>query len=201
MNDREKVDAYIGKRPEWAATLEAARRILLDAGLDETVKWGAPAYTLDGRVVVGLGGFKNHCALWFHQGVHLSDPAKKLVNAGEGVTRGMRQWRLARGERPDLRLVRAYALEAVANQRAGRAIRPARRKAPPEPPEELAAALAADARLKAAFEGLTPGRRREYAEHIGGAKRESTRLARLERARPMILAGAGLHDRHRRGRA
>lgn len=200
MSDREKVDAYIGRRPEWAPTLEAARRVLLDAGLAETVKWGAPAYTLDGRNVAGLAGFKNHCALWFHQGVFLEDPAKKLVNAGEGATRGLRQWRFARGERPDLRLLRAYVLEAVANQRAGKAIRPVKRKAPAAA-AELDAALAADPRLKAAFEGLTPGRRREYAEHIGGAKREATRRARLEKARPMILAGAGLHDRYRRGGA
>ncbi len=197
MSDREKVDAYIGRRPEWTATLEAARKILLDAGLTETVKWGAPAYMLDGRNVAGLAGFKNHCALWFHQGVFLEDPAKKLVNAQPGVTRGLRQWRFARGERPDLRLVRAYVLEAVANQRADKAVRPAKGKAP-APPAELEQALAADARLKAAFEGLTPGRRREYAEHIGGAERERTRRARLERARPMILAGEGLHDRYRR---
>ena len=48
-----------------------------------------------------------------------------------------------------------------------------------ELPEELQAALAADAEAKAAFEGLSYTHRREYVEWVSGAKREATRRARI----------------------
>ena len=61
-------------------------------------------------------------------------------------------------------------------------------------PEELAAALEADADLRAAFEALTPGRKRGYVLHISGAKQARTRASRVEKWTPRILQGKGLHD-------
>ena len=52
-----------------------------------------------------------------------------------------------------------------------------------------------DAVFREAFEGLTPGRRREYILQIGGAKQSKTRASRVERYAPRILAGKGLRDR------
>ena len=43
-----------------------------------------------------------------------------------------------------------------------------------------------------------PGRQREYNDHIGSAKREATQLARLDKVRPLVLAGKGLHDKYRK---
>ena len=62
----------------------------------------------------------------------------------------------------------------------------------------LAAALAAAARLQEAFDEFTPGRQREFAEYIASAKREATRLSRLEKIKPMILDGVGLNDKYRK---
>jgi len=50
---------------------------------------------------------------------------------------------------------------------------------------------------KAAFRKLTPGKQREYAEHVVSAKRDDTRLRRIEKVLPMITAGIGLHDKYR----
>jgi hypothetical protein len=58
-----------------------------------------------------------------------------------------------------------------------------------ELPEELQAALAADAEAKAAFEGLSYTHRREYVEWVSGAKRDATRRARMERAVGMLRDG------------
>jgi uncharacterized protein YdeI (YjbR/CyaY-like superfamily) len=69
----------------------------------------------------------------------------------------------------------------------------------PAPEPELAAELQerldADPKLKAAFEALTPGRRRFYNIHISEAKQSATRAARVEKCIPKILAGKGLQDR------
>jgi len=62
----------------------------------------------------------------------------------------------------------------------------------------LKEALALDGELSDAFETLTPGKQREYAEHIATAKQEKTRLSRLEKCIPMIKSGTGLHDKYKR---
>jgi hypothetical protein len=47
-------------------------------------------------------------------------------------------------------------------------------------PPELVDALAADPAVRAAFEGLAPSRRREYADHVAAAKRPETSARRAE---------------------
>ena len=58
-----------------------------------------------------------------------------------------------------------------------------------ELPPELAAVLAADSEVRAAFDRLSYTHRREYVEWVSGAKREETRRARLERAAAMLRDG------------
>ena len=190
-----RVDDYLAKHDQWREQFLAFREVLLAAGLSEDIKWGIPAYLSDGKNLIGFAGFKQHCALWFHQGVFLKDAAGKLTNAQEGKTQAMRQWKFAHGEAVPRELLREYALEAIENRKAGKKVKPVSRQL--QVPEELKNAMSSDAELRKAFIGLTPGRQVEYADHIGGAKQEKTRLARLEKARPLILAGGGLHDKYR----
>jgi hypothetical protein len=58
-----------------------------------------------------------------------------------------------------------------------------------EVPAELAAVLAGDADLRAAFDALAFTHRREYAEWVGDAKRQTTRDARAAKAAQMLRAG------------
>ncbi len=191
-----RVDDYLAKHEQWREQFLAFREVLLAAGLSEDIKWGIPAYLCDGKNLIGFAGFKQHCALWFHQGVFLKDAAGKLSNAQEGKTQAMRQWKFAPGEPVPRELLRDYALEAIENHKAGKKVKPVSRQL--QIPEELENAMSSEGELREAFTGLTPGRQKEYAEHIGGAKQEKTRLARLEKARPQILAGIGLHDKYRK---
>ncbi len=190
------VDDYIAQADRWRDEIARLRAILLDVGLDETVKWGSPCYTRDGRNVVGIGAFRSYFGLWFFQGALLADPAKRLVNAQPGKTRAMRQWRMQSAADIRPRLVRQYASEAAELAARGREIRPRRRPAASLPPE-LEAALGADNAARTAFDKLTPGRRREFAEFIAGAKRAETRERRVARALPLIREGRGLNDRYR----
>jgi uncharacterized protein YdeI (YjbR/CyaY-like superfamily) len=54
-----------------------------------------------------------------------------------------------------------------------------------------------DKTLKTAFEKLTPGKQKEYIVYINEAKREATKLKRLEKIKPMILDGIGLNDKYK----
>ncbi|HUV12768.1 MAG TPA: DUF1801 domain-containing protein, partial [Acidobacteriota bacterium] len=190
-------EAYIEAHEPWCETLKLLRNIMRRSELAETVKWGAPCYTLEGKNVLGLGAYKSYCGIWFFQGALLKDPAKVLVNAQEGKTKALRQWRFQAVQDIDETLVAAYVAEAVENQRGGREIKADRRK-PVTIPPELTKALEADVEAAAAFNHLTNGKQREYVEHIAEAKRSETKRKRLEKILPMIREKRGLHDRYRK---
>ena len=196
MKRAETVDEYIDSAANWKGALVRLRKILNSTELEETVKWGAPCYTVDGKNVVGVGAFKSYCGLWFFQGALLADKRKFLVNAQDGKTKALRQWRFQSASDIDARLIKSYVKEAIEIQRKGLAIKPERSKQV-DLPSELADALRADKKTHGAFESLTPGKQREYANHIADAKREATKISRLEKVLPMIRDGKGLHDKYR----
>ena len=94
-------------------------------------------------------------------------------------------------------LVLAYGKEAIANQKAGKEIKPERKVKAVIIPKELEDYLNNDQDLRLAFEALTPGKQREYCEHIASAKREATKQSLLEKITPMILNGVVLNDKYK----
>ncbi|MGP1346552.1 MAG: YdeI/OmpD-associated family protein [Phycisphaerales bacterium] len=196
------VDEYIASLNRWQDEIARLREIVGSAGLEETIKWGAPAYTApdpDGKPVnvVGIVAFKAHFALWFHQGALLTDPDRHLTITEGGKAKAMREWRFESPRDIKPRPIKAYVKEAAALAAQGQAIKPERRGELVEVPPELAEALKSRAKTRKAFEALTPGKRREYAAHIAEAKREATKQTRIEKILPMIEAGVGLHDKYK----
>jgi len=191
------VEEYISQSDRWEPELSKLRKILTSTELTEEVKWGAPCYTCDGKLVVGLAAFKEHVALWFHQGALLEDRDQVLINAQKGRTKALRQWRFTKIEEIKVRQIKSYLKEAIELHRAGRSV-PIARNQPVVIPAELKSALAADAEAKSGFESLTPGKQREYADHIATAKRAETKENRLAKILPMIVDGKGLHDKYRK---
>lgn len=196
MKRHETVDDYIESAEQWQAELTRLRKILRSTDLEETVKWGGPCYTHDGKNVVGMAGFESYFGLWFHQGALLADKRKVLINAQEGKTKALRQWRFRSKKEIDARLIKAYVMEAIDLQQQGKEIKPRRNQAVKVPPL-LESALGKNKKTRAGFEKLTPGRQREFAEYIADAKREETQLKRLKKILPMIQAGKGLNDKYR----
>ena len=135
MNRASTVDEYLEKSPEWRDGLTLLREVLNATTLKEEVKWGGPCYTIQGKNVVGMAAFKSYLGLWFHQGVFLSDPGKKLINAGEGKTKGLRQWRFSSTDevKNNIEMIAQYVAEAIANQEAGKEIKVERKRHSPFP--------------------------------------------------------------------
>ncbi len=185
------------KNALWEAEIGALKDIIAKTELVEAVKWGGIVYTINNRNVLGIGGFKNYFALWFFNGVFLSDPKNVLVNAGEGVTRALRQWRFASAAEIDEKTIRAYLKEAIANERAGKQIKPESRSKDFAVPELLQQALDQN-KLAGAFQRFTRGRQYEFVEYINSAKLEKTKIARIEKVLPMIAGGVGLNDKYRK---
>ena len=198
MTASEKVDAYIEKHAHWKDELTTLRRVFNSTELEEEVKWGAPSYAANKKLVAGLGAFKHHCAIWFHQGVFLKDLSGKLKNAQEGKTKAMRQWRFEKGDEIPESLVVNYIQEAIENCLAGKEIKPVRNTAKNVAiPPLLKIAFDTNKELQTAFNKFTPGKQREYCEFIGSAKQEATKLRRLEKSIPMIINGIGLNDKYK----
>jgi len=196
MKKAKTVDSYIGEHPTWSKELSILRKLLQKTELVETVKWGMPVYTLGGKNVVGITGFKKHFGFWFYQGSFLSDPEKLLRNAQEGKTKGMRHLNYSDIKEVDKKIAAAYIKEAIANQKAGKMIKAVVKSA--KLPAELIAALDKDKKLAKAYETFSMGNKKDFCEYISSAKMEKTKLRRLDKILPMILEGEGLNDKYKR---
>lgn len=183
------------KSSKWPEELDKLKAIINTTGLKETIKWGGPVYTYNGKNVLGIGGFTHFFTIWFFKGVFLKDESGILVNANKGNTKGLRQWRFTSIDEIDEKRILAYVHEAIAVEKAGLSITPDKKET--VVPEYLAAQLDADPDLKNAFEGFTPFKQREFCEYIAEAKQDKTKSARFEKIRPLIQQGKGLNDKYR----
>src|SRR6476661_5570460 len=80
-----KVNFYFDKEEKWRDEIEALRKIVLDCGLTEELKWGCPCYTDSGKNIVLIHVFKEYCALLFFKGALLDDPDSLLIRQSENV--------------------------------------------------------------------------------------------------------------------
>ena len=170
------------------------RRVLGGLPMKEERKWGKPTYTVDGKNVVIVHGFKEYFALGFFQGAMLKDPRKVLVQLGQVHAGRVMKFTSAKDIRAKAAIIKAYVREAIAVDKNGLRMQP--RKTSDFPvPEELTAVFRRDAHFKRAFDALTPGRRRSYLYHFAAAKQAATRVARIEKAMPAIFEGRGFLER------
>lgn len=197
MKKVNSVEEYIESHEQWVEALTILRNIINSTEMEETLKWSSPVYTINGKNVLGLGAFNHHFGLWFFNGVFLKDEKKLLINAQEGKTKALRQMRFTTIEDIDKKTVLTYVKEAIENQKLGKEIKVDRSKKETIIPEELKQELNKDTSYCSSFNNLTPYKQREYSEYIETAKREATKISRLEKIKPMILQGAGLNDKYK----
>ncbi len=189
-----KVDWFFIKDSKWIAEYSALRTILLSFNLNEELKWGCPCYTLEGKNIVLIHGFKEYCALLIFKGVLLNDKAKLLVQQTANVqsSRQIRFTNLQDIEKHE-KQVKAYIKEAIALEKAG--VMPVLKKtAEFTMPDEFKKRLAKMPQLKQAFNQLTPGRQRAYLLFFAAPKQSATRESRIDKCIPSILNGKGLND-------
>ncbi len=196
MSDTDKIEAYYNKEGPFRDGINALRAIVLKTELSETLKWGSPIYTVEGKNVLGIMSFKHHFGLWFFQGVFLSDPLKVLENASEGKTKAMRHWKFKSGEELDTQNIQIYIKEAIENQLKGLVIKPSKKK-DIERPKELINALKSNTDLLNIFNSLSLAKQKEYYRFISEAKQAKTKKSRIQKILPLISSGKGLNDKYR----
>ena len=181
-------------RERWKAEIAAMREVLAGLAMKEERKWGKPTYTVDGKNVVIMQGFKEYFALGFFQGALLKDPKKVLVQLGQVHAGRVMKFTSAKEITAQAATIKAYVREAIAVEKAGLRMKPKKTSDFPVP-EELSERFRKDPRFKRAFEALTPGRQRSYLYHFARAKQSATRVARIEKAMPAIFEGRGFLER------
>ncbi len=189
-----KVDWYFNKAEKWQKELELLRRIVLDCGLTEMLKWGVPCYTYQEKNIVLIHVFKEYCALLFHKGALLNDANGILIQQTENV-QAARQIRFTSVQEvvETEEVLKAYIFEAIEVEKAGLKIT-FKKASEFDIPEEFEKKLGEKPELKAAFHALTPGRQRGYILYFSQPKQSKTRDARIEKFMQQILDGKGLND-------
>lgn len=195
MNRPKSAEDYIISQENWENLLRQLREIILSTELMETIKWGIPTYTLKGKNVVSLASFQDYAGLWFFNGVFLQDELQVLVNAQDGTTKAQRQWRFTKNDRIDAEMIKLYLEEAIQNQKAGMELKP-KKKALVQS-ELLNQELQKHPKLQQCFKMFTPGLQQEFIRFIEEAKKEETKISRIEKIKPLILNQIGLNDKYR----
>lgn len=178
----------------WIGGLNALRRICLDMGLEETVKWAHPCYMHAGRNIAIFGAFRTDFRLSFMNAGLLNDSEGVLEPQGpNSQTPSMIRFTAVEQAGDMEPVIRAYLRQLMDHAEAG--TKPPKAEREIDMPDELAEALDADPELAEAFQALTPGRQRSYLFSLNQAKQSATRAARIEKFRTRIIAGKGALER------
>lgn len=184
MSTDPRIDAFIAKAAPFAQPILERFRAVVHAAIPdavETIKWGMPHFTLNGKILAGMAAFKAHAA---------------LIVEGAGERHGMQGGGMGHygklhsvDEMPaDAELIELLKTRAE-NIRAGAGS--TKPKPAPKPelaaPDDFLAALSAKGR--ATFDAFAPSHRREYLEWIVEAKRPETRAKRIAQATEWLAEG------------
>ena len=194
MNTNPQVDAYIADAAPFARpVLEHLRDLVHRAvpEVEEAMKWRMPFFTLNGKILGNMAGFKEYCnfGLWSPEVAALVK--KKSAEPGESsMGRLFGKMKSVKDLPSDKDLLR-YIATAAASVQAGKSILQNRKKKPK--PEiamhpEFAAALK-KAKVMKNFEALAPSYRRLYIAWVADAKRDETRARRITQAVKWIGEG------------
>jgi uncharacterized protein YdeI (YjbR/CyaY-like superfamily) len=187
-----RIDAYVAKAQPFARPILEKVRERVHAVVpraEETIKWGMPAYTLDGKILLITAAFKAHAALNFWRGQELrGDKANADAMGQFGKLASVD----ALPSDSELDGLIKEAAEVAKNAPAPRKAKHGP-KAVPEMHPDFSAALAKAPRAKAALDGFPPSAQRDYLEWISEAKQDSTRAKRIATAIEWLSEGKRRH--------
>ncbi|MBV8603894.1 MAG: YdeI/OmpD-associated family protein [Pelomonas sp.] len=187
-----RVDAYIAAAPEFARpVLERLRRQVHAAcpEVAEHIKWGAPHFLLDGKMLCHMAAFKAHCAFgfWRRAGAPTAEgePHAMGVYGRIDSVKGL----------PPATRIKADIRRAMTALRNGAGAPTAKRppRARLDAPADLLAALAQAPAARRHFEAFAPSKQRDYVEWVLEAKRADTRAKRIGQAVEWLAEGKSRH--------
>jgi uncharacterized protein YdeI (YjbR/CyaY-like superfamily) len=192
LSSEPRIDAYIAKAAPFARPiLEKVRERVHAAvpGVEEAVKWGAPGFTVEGKILLIMAAFKAHAAINFWRGQEIGDGQAKAGAMGQfGRLTSIDDLPPDAELDALIREAAALAKTAPAPRKTKHAPKPA-----PEIHPDFAAALAKAPKAKATLEGFPPSAQRDYVEWIAEAKQDATRQKRIATAIEWLSEGKRRH--------
>jgi uncharacterized protein YdeI (YjbR/CyaY-like superfamily) len=190
-----RIDAYIAKAAPFARPILEHIRQRVHATVpevEETLKWSAPGFTLDGKILLMMAAFKAHAAINFWRGQEIRGEA-----ASDGAMGQFGKLKSVDDLPPDAEL---DALIRKAAELAGSAPAARKTKQAQKPAAEMhpdfATALAKAPKAKATLDGFPPSAQRDYLEWISEAKQDATRAKRVATAVEWLSEGKRRHWRY-----
>ena len=182
-----RVDAYIGKSPDYARPILVHLRDVVHAAcpqVTEDIKWGAPHFLHHG-MLASMAAFKAHACFGFWRGKEL------FPDGGESGAMGNFGKLETIKDLPAKKVLVALVKQAMALNESGAAQprRVAKAKPAPVPSPAFAAALGGNRKAAKVFAAFPPGQQREYVEWIDQAKGEATRARRIAQAVDWLAEG------------
>ena len=175
-----RIDTYIAQSAEFAKPILKHLRAVVHRAcpqVEETLKWRMPTFMYHG-MLCGMAAFKQHCTFGFWK--HELVVGKEQAGDEQAMGQFGRITQVA--DLPSTKMLTAYIKKAMQlNDEGVKAPRATpKRKPAPRVPDDLAAALKKNKKAAATFAAFSPTNQREYVEWISEAKREETRVKRLE---------------------
>jgi uncharacterized protein YdeI (YjbR/CyaY-like superfamily) len=192
MSRDPRIDAYIAKaapfaRPILEKVRERVHAVAPEA--EEALKWSAPGFTVDGKILLIMAAFKQHAALNFWRGQEIGDGSPKAGAMGQfGKLTSV-------DDLPPDDEFDALIREAAVLARTAPAPRKVKHepKAPPALHPEFAKALDANPKAREVLDGFPPSAQRDYLEWIAEAKQDATRTKRIATAIEWLSEGKRRH--------
>ncbi len=198
MKTDKRIDAYIAKAQDFAKPiLTYIRQTVHKAcpNVEETIKWGMPHFDYNG-ILCGTAAFKEHCALNFWKGSLLKD-TKGLLQKESRTAMGhfgrIRSVKDLPKEKDLIALIRAAVKlnEQGSGVKKPKVARDPKRKV--DVPPFMLKALKAETKTWSHWNAFSFSYRKDYVEHVAGAKTAETREKRLLKSLEQIAEGKGLN--------
>lgn len=190
-----EVDIYISKAKPFAQPILIYIRDVIHSSshnIKEAIKWGFPNFEYKGNICY-MAAFKEHCTLGFSKASAMNDEDKIFSPIGKTAMGSLGKIRTIQ-DLPSKKILTKYIQEAIDLNEKGVSLPKKKNNAESREltiPEDLAEALGKNKKAKLVFDQLAPSHKKEYVMWINEAKRESTRIKRIETTVEWVAEGKG----------
>lgn len=198
-NASKLIDEYIESRAPFASEICTTLRELIHQSENEVLedwKWNSPIFQKN-EMVCGFAAFKKHVSLTFFKGSLICDMHQLFSD--DCSAQHMRTIKFTAIPELNKNQLIDYLKEAFLNseQNAKHFVKKTSEKISFEIPEILQKALNNNNLAKENFDNMAYTYRKEYALHISNAKRETTKLSRLENVILNLERNIKMHEQYK----
>jgi len=193
-NASKLIDEYIASKETFEKELCEILRELIhkaDTEVIEDWKWKIPIFNKKG-MVCGFAVFKNHISLSFFKGATMTDKHNLFTKDYAGTN--MRTIKFTSSSEVNKNQLFDYFKEAFLQTES--TVKKIAVKKEFEIPELLQKALNNNKLAKQNFENMAYTYRKEYALHISQAKRQTTKLKRLDKVISNLEQNIKMHEQY-----